>query len=703
MANGSTPLIALDSVAIDSETTALDPRSAHIVELAAVRLVGGRLETEATFRRLINPGVPIPPAATRVHGINDSAVANAPAFAEVWPEFSQAVGNAVVVGHTVGFDLAVLRRESERAGFVWKRPQTLDTRLLAEVAEPALADYSLEGLANWLGVETSGRHSALGDARAAAHIFQALVPKLRERNIRTLAEAGRACRSLASTLEQQYRAGWAEAIPENDAADDGGSPARIDSYPYRHRVGNIMSVARFIAPHASINDALAEMTKNRTSSLFVGQPGGAPRDTGIVTERDIMRALAADGAVALTRPVEKTMSRPLVIVPADAFAYLAVSRMNGLKVRHLGVTDEAGKVVGALSARDLLRLRAEGSMQLGDTIEQAKDVHDLSRAWGQAATVAADLTREGLSGREIAAVISREIGAMTHRAAVLAEARMFESGLGPAPCPYALAVLGSAGRGESLLAMDQDNAIVFADGKPGGIEDRWFATLGTHVADILHEVGVPYCTGGIMAKNAAWRGSLATWQERVRDWISRSNPQDLLSVDIFFDLRAVHGDTDLANMLWREAFDRAAGETAFAKLLAETAGAVRPALNWLGRFKTDQGRIDLKRTGLFGIVSTARALAIRHHIVERATPARLAGLQSRGLGAEADLDALLDAQETFLDLILAQQIHDIGQGIPPSNGVDVGRLSRRDRRRLRVSLTSVTHLDELTRDLLFKD
>jgi DNA polymerase-3 subunit epsilon/CBS domain-containing protein len=701
MTDGTTPLIALDAAVIDTETTGLDPRSARVVELAMVRIAGGRLE-DASFRRLINPGEPIPPAATAVHGIAAATVAGAPAFAAVWPEFLEALGDAIVIGHTVGFDLAVLGRECERAGLAWRQPQTLDTRLLAEIAEPALADFSLESLASWLGITITDRHSALGDARAAAQVFRALLPKLRERNIRTLAEAARACRSLTSVLEQQHRAGWTEAVPATDAAND-GARARIDSYPYRHRAGDIMAAARFIPPHATIGEALTDMTKSRTSSLFVGQPGAPADETGIITERDVMRALAADGAAALARPVAQAMSRPLAAVPADAFAYLAVSRMNRLKVRHLGVTDETGKVVGALSARDLLRLRAEGGVQLGDTIDQAKDVHDLGLAWGHAARVAADLAREGLSGREVAAVISRELGAMTHRAAVLAESRMQNSGHGAPPCPYALVVLGSAGRGESLLAMDQDNAIVFADGEPDGPEDRWFAALGAHVADILHEVGVSYCTGGVMAKNAAWRGSLASWRERVRHWIGRSNPQDLLSVDIFFDLRGVHGDTGLANTLWREAFDRAAGEAPFAKLLAETAGAVAPALNWLGRFKTDNGRIDLKKAGLFGIVSTARALAIRHHVVERGTPARLAGLKPLGLGGEADLDALFDAQATFLDLILAQQIHDIAQGIPASNRVEIKRLTRRDRERLHAALEAVAHLDELTRDLLFRE
>jgi CBS domain-containing protein len=697
---GTTPLIALDATVIDVETTGLDPRKARAVELAAVRITRGRVNPTAAFRRLINPNEPIPAAASRIHRIHDADVAGAPAFAAVWPEFTATLDDTVLIGHTVGFDLAVLSRECARAGLSWTQPAALDTRLLAEIAEPELADYSLESLAAWLGLDIADRHSAVGDARAAALIFQALVPRLRQNDIRTLAEAQRACRSLTQVLEAHHRAGWSDiASPQGDATN---ARARIDSYPYRHRVGDLMSPARFVGPDTSVGGALDAMTQAKISSLFVAGAGPAlPRDTGIITERDILRAIARDRAGALALPVTQAMSRPLHIVPADAFAYLAVSRMNRLKMRHLGVTDETGAVVGALSARDLLRLRAESGVLLGDRIDLAEDVNDLGRAWGTVAHVAADLAHEGLSGRDVAAVISRELGAMTHRAAVLAEQRMSGAGHGAPPCPYAFVVLGSAGRGESLLAMDQDNAIVFAEGAPEGPEDRWFATLGTHVADTLHEVGVPYCAGGVMAKNAPWRGALATWQARVRHWISRSNPQDLLNVDIFFDLRGVHGDTGLMATLWREGFGLAAGEVSFAKLLAEAAGTVAPALNWLGGFKTVNGRIDLKRAGLFGIVSAARVLAIRHHVMERSTAARLSGVKALGLSAEGDLEALIDAQATFLDLILAQQIRDIAAGIPPSNAVEVKRLSRRERARLHAALKAVVNLDTLTRDLLF--
>lgn|GEM_PF-122994 len=703
----ATPLIALDAVALDTETTGLDPAKARIVEIAAVRIGAGRADPQGALRRLVRPGVPIPPEASRIHGIDNAAVADAPSFETTWPEFSGFIGDAVLIGHTVGFDLAVLRSECAQAGLAWQPPRTLDTRLLAELVQPNLAGFTLDQLATWLGIAAEDRHSALGDAVTTARIFLALLPKLREGGIRTLAEAEQACRGLTAALDAGHRAGWVEPVAAPSRADAERTFARIDTYPYRHRIRDVMSApAKFIGRDVTLADALAQMAREGCSSLFVrSNDGGAatPALTGIVTERDVLRALARDGAAALALPVERLMSSPLAAVPAEAFIYHALARMSRLAIRHLGVVNEDGHIVGALSARDLLRVRAAEAVVLGDEIDEAPDAPSLARAWAKLPHVASGLLSEGVGGRDVAAVISRELGALTRRAAVIAEQRMIASGQGAAPSPYALAVLGSAGRGESLLAMDQDNALVFAEGAPGSAEDRWFEALSIHVADILHEVGVPYCPGGVMAKNPQWRGSLATWRTRVVDWIDRSHPRDLLSVDIFFDLRAVHGEASLANTLWRGGFDAARGEAGFAKLLAETAGSVEPAFGFFGNLKTDRGRIDLKKSGLFGIVTAARVLAILHHVVERATPSRLDGIRALGLGGERDLEALDEAHATFLDFILNQQIDDIERGRPPTNTVAVNSLSRRDRERLRAALDAVRAVAPLTRDLLFRN
>jgi CBS domain-containing protein len=710
MTGGSaTPLIGLEAIVLDCETTGLDPAKARIVDLAAVRLAGGKCDDAAPFRSLVRPPTPIPQVSTAIHGIDDAAVAAAPPFPEVWVAFQSYTGDSIVIGHSVGFDLAVLKHECDLASLAWSRPRSLCTQLLARVVAPNLAGHSLEQLGVWLGVgEAVDRHSALGDASYTAKVFLALLPRLRERGIRTLAEAEQATRSLGEVLTDQHRAGWVEAVitPGKDGVEP--PPARIDTYPYRNHVAGVMSSpAKVVAADMTVKAALQRMTSEQVSSLLVAAPGQDsaplhPRDAGIVTERDLMRAVAAHGADALAMPVGELAKRPLEAVAADSFVYRAISRMNRLRVRHLGVVGADNHVCGMVSARDLLSLRAEAAIGLGDAIDRAEDVGALAQAWADLPRVAAALLAEDVPAIEVAGLISSELAALTRRAAIIAEQRMAEQRLGAPPCPYAFTVLGSAGRGESLLAMDQDNALVFAEGEPDGVNDRWFGEFGGIVADILDEVGVPYCTGGVMASKPAWRGSLATWRTRTKEWIGRSRPEDLLSVDIFFDMRAVHGDLALGNTIWREGFDLARGEFAFAKLLAEVSGGVAPGLTMFGGFRTSEGRIDLKRTGLFGIVSTARVLAISHHVVERATPARLDGIAALGIGGGSDLAALVEAQRTFLDLILAQQVEDIAHGHPPSNRVATKPLSHRNRDRLHQALDAVRYLDGLKRDLLFR-
>ena len=187
------------------------------------------------------------------------------------------------------------------------------------------------------------------------------MPLLRNRGIRTLGEAIRATASLRQLIDEQLRAGWTDvsAAPADQLADLG---PRIDTYPYRHRVRDIMNAPpRFVSPHTTMGTAIGQITREKISSLYVHAGDGVPRpaDTGIVTERDLLRQLAERGPDALSHPVDSAMSKPLAVVDADAFAYVAIGRMNRLGVRHLGVVDSTGTVVGALSARDLLRLRAQ--------------------------------------------------------------------------------------------------------------------------------------------------------------------------------------------------------------------------------------------------------------------------------------------------------------------------------------------------------
>ena len=267
--------------------------------------------------------------------------------------------------------------------------------------------------------------------------------------------------------------------------------------------------------------------------------------------------------------------------------------------------------------------------------------------------------REGVEPIGIAAIISTEIRTLTARAAGLAVNRMIVSGKGVPPCQYAVLVLGSAGRGESLLSADQDNALVYEAGEPGGKEDAWFAEAGAHIADILNEVGVPYCPGGVMAKNPGCRHSLEIWKKVVDGWVERPGPKEALASDIFFDGVPVYGELALASDLLAYSFARAEAAPAFIAALARFAKDWQPPIGIFGRLLTERdGRIDLKQNGLLPIVTAARTLALKHGIRPTSTVTRLTELKARSLADAAMIDRAISAFTVIVRAVLAQQVSD---------------------------------------------
>lgn len=694
----ATPLFAIRGVALDAETTGLDVKRARMIEFAAVHLDGGRLDRANAFQSLVACDAEIPASARAVHGIDRAALAGAPAFGVLYPGIDAFIQGRIVIGHTIGFDIAMLTQEVERLGQRFVPPIALDIRLLAQLAEPGLPSYSLEALSAWLEIPAQERHRALGDAMAAGLIFLALAPRLRDRGIRTVGEAVAASRRITDAMAGAAPPAWELRAP----AHEGDPLPKLDSYPYRHRVRDVMRADPAILPDTTpIAEALATMAGRGLSSVFIGDPVAGPGAMAILTERDLLRAMAREGAAALAQPAARFASRPVVAIPADAFLYRAIGRMSTRGIRHLAVTDERDAIVGVVTPLKLLQLRASTAVALGDDIDAAPDAPALGQIWARLPLMARALLAEDVPGRMIAAVIAREVGALTRRAAILAEAEMIAQGAGPAPCAYAVLVLGSAGRGESLLAMDQDNALVFAEGAPGGDADLWFAALGRRMAAILDEVGVPLCKGGVMASEPDFRGSVATWRQRIAQWLDRSNPQDLLSVDIVFDFSAVHGDRAMAEQLWRDAWAAARGQTAFLKLLAENAGQPASGLGLFGGLRTEEdGRIDLKRTGLKDIVTTARLVALHHGVPRHSTQAKLEAVAALGTGATQDLAEIDRDHALLLDCILSQQLADIAAGLSPSNRVAPAALGKARIAALKQALGRLAILEELRRDQL---
>jgi signal-transduction protein with cAMP-binding, CBS, and nucleotidyltransferase domain len=649
------------------------------VQVAAIGMLGEAMLDSPRLDLLVNPGVPVPAEATRIHGLGDRDLAGAPAFSEVAAMLKEAIAGRVVVGHYVGFDLAVLRHEAARAGIEWRDPPFLDIALVVAALEPALPDQGLETIARFLGVEIHNRHSALGDASAAAEVFACLIRRLRRADVRTLAEAQAFAGRRAELLRRQAAAGWAAA--PGSTPSPGERSARVDRYIFERRLSEVMSSPVVSIPReATLREAARLMNERRIGALLVGAAGESAE--GIVTERDLLRAAGVAGVDWDRATVGAFMSAPVQSMRGDEMLYRALGRMDRSGMRHLAVVDAAGVPVGMVSQRDLLRHRARAALPLGDALALAQDASSLAAAYARVPEVAARLLEEGLDGAEVGQVISAELRALTARAAQITEGRLAAAGE-KAPAAWCLLVLGSGGRGESLLGADQDNALVHA-GRPG--DDAWFSRFGEGVADLLDQAGLPRCKGGVMAANAAWRGTLEDWRTRVGAWMRHATPQDLLYVDIFFDLVPVAGEGEMAEALRRDAVETASRHPRFLALLSRAASAVRPALGPFGMLRTREGRVDLKLGGMLPLVGVARVLALRVGAPASSTPARLRAASAAKQLADADADALLAVHARLMTLILRQQLADLEAGVRPSGRVSTAMAGREGLRQLRTDL-----------------
>jgi DNA polymerase III epsilon subunit family exonuclease len=167
------PLGDFEFVAFDTETTGLMPARERVVEVSGVRF---NLEGElATFESLVDPGMPIPPGSSRVHGIKDEDVAGQPVVGDVLPKFMELCEGAIVVAHNAEFDVNFLAHEAVRSGVKLNAVPVLDTVEIARALRPDLPNHKLETISNALGCAAPTYHRALADSRTLMNSLLALV------------------------------------------------------------------------------------------------------------------------------------------------------------------------------------------------------------------------------------------------------------------------------------------------------------------------------------------------------------------------------------------------------------------------------------------------------------------------------------------------------------------------------------------------
>lgn len=156
-------------VAVDLETTGLNPKLDKIIEIGGVRIVNGR--QEAIFETLVNPYRLLEKSVVSLTGILDEELQSAPGIEDVLGDFLSFAKGLPLLGHHVIFDYSFLKRMAVNSGLPLE-DEGIDTLILARRFMPPEEKKSLEAACGWFGVRQQDWHRALADAMAANMLYQ---------------------------------------------------------------------------------------------------------------------------------------------------------------------------------------------------------------------------------------------------------------------------------------------------------------------------------------------------------------------------------------------------------------------------------------------------------------------------------------------------------------------------------------------------
>lgn len=166
---------------IDIETTGNSYKYGHITEIAIYQHNGHKITN--SFSSLVNPEIDIPFYITKLTGIDNNMVKNAPRFFEIARQVVELTAGRTFVAHNVQFDYKFIKEEFSRLAYSFDR-KTLCTVQLARKFLPGYRSYSLGSICNDLGINIEGRHRAAGDALATVKLFEKILLKNEESELK---------------------------------------------------------------------------------------------------------------------------------------------------------------------------------------------------------------------------------------------------------------------------------------------------------------------------------------------------------------------------------------------------------------------------------------------------------------------------------------------------------------------------------------
>jgi DNA polymerase-3 subunit epsilon len=280
-----TPLRDVTFCVVDLETTGGSPNDCAITEFGAVKVRGG--ECLGTFQTLVNPGSAIPPEITVLTGITEAMVVRAPRVESVLPTFLEFLGDAVIVGHNVRFDLAFIAAALERDERPRLRNAVVDTVALARrLVRDEVPNCRLGTLADRLRLDHRPSHRALDDALATADLLHVLLERA----------AGFGVVGLDDLLVLPTMAGHAQA---GKLRLTDGLPRSPGVYVFRGPRGEVLYVGKATNLRSRVRSYFSTETRRKIGALL--------RETVRIDHRVCTNALEA--AVLEVRLIQRHTPR----------------------------------------------------------------------------------------------------------------------------------------------------------------------------------------------------------------------------------------------------------------------------------------------------------------------------------------------------------------------------------------------------------
>lgn len=158
-------------ISLDLETTGLNPKTDRIIEIGALKVVEG--QPVDTFSTFVNPGRRLTERIVELTGITDEQLKDAPVIGDVFPELMEFIGDAPLLGHSIHFDYAFVKKAAVDRKLTFER-KGIDTLKIARKFLPDLPHRNLGYLCEYYQISLQA-HRALADAEATHKLYKKLV------------------------------------------------------------------------------------------------------------------------------------------------------------------------------------------------------------------------------------------------------------------------------------------------------------------------------------------------------------------------------------------------------------------------------------------------------------------------------------------------------------------------------------------------